>query len=76
MLRAAPAIRRLCHRSGEENISILTIDSLQELARELFGKAVAALASPRHKGMAALRTALSLKQYGFDIVVDLQGNTF
>ena len=76
MLRAAPAIRRLCQRYGEENISILTIDSLEELVRELFGKAVAVLASPRHKGIAALKTALSLKQYGFDIVVDLQGNTF
>ena len=76
MLRAAPAIRRLSLHYGEGNVSILTIADLQELARELFGKTVAVLASPRHKGMAALKTALSLKQYGFDIVVDLQGNTF
>ena len=75
MLRATPAIRCLCLHYGEENVSILTIASLQELVRKLFGKAVTALVSPRHKGMAALKTALSLKQYGFNIVVDLQGNT-
>lgn len=43
--------------------------------RELFGKALTVLVSPHHKGIAALKTALSLKQYGFDIAVDLQGNT-
>lgn len=75
MFRAAPAIRRLCLHYGEENVSILTIASLRELARELFGKKVAVFASPRHKGIEALKTALSLKQYGFDIVIDLQGNT-
>ena len=75
MFRIAPAIRRLCQRYGEGNVSILTIAAFEELVRGLFGKAVAVLASPRHKGIAALKTALSLKQYGFDIVVDLQGNT-
>ena len=75
MFRAAPAIRGLCQHYGEGNVSILTIADLQELVRELFGKAVTVFASPRHKGMAALKTALLLKQRRFDIVVDLQGNT-
>lgn len=75
MLRAAPAIRRLCLHYGEGNVSILTIADLQELARELFGKTVEVIASPRHKGIAALRTGLLLKQRRFDIVIDLQGNT-
>ncbi len=43
--------------------------------RELFGKTITVIVSPRHKGIAALRTALLLRQYGFDIIVDLQGNT-
>lgn len=75
MLRAAPAIRRLCLRYGERNVSVLTIADLQELARELFGKTITALVSPRHKGIAALRTGLLLRQRRFDIVVDLQGDT-
>ena len=75
MFRAAPAIRRLCLHYGEENVSILTIAHFQELARELFGKTITVIVSPRHKGIAALKTGLSLKQYGFDIVIDLQGNT-
>ena len=76
MLRAAPAIRRLCQHYSEGNVSILTIADLQELARELFGKTITVLASPRHKGIAALRTGLLLRQRRFDIVTDLQGNTF
>ncbi len=75
MFRATPAIRSLCLHYGEENVSILTIADLQELVRELFGKTVAVLTSPRHKGIEALKTALLLKQRRFDIVIDLQGNT-
>ena len=59
MLRAAPAIRRLCLRYGKENVAILTtIAAFEELARELFGKTITVLVSPRHKGIAALRTGL------------------
>ena len=65
MLRAAPAIRCLCQRYGAENISILTIDSLQELVRKLFGKAVAVLASLRHKGMAALKNSAVVETIWF-----------
>ena len=75
MFRATPAIRSLCQHYSERNVSILTIAELQKLVRELFGKTITVIASPRHKGIAALKTALSLKQYDFDIVVDLQGNT-
>lgn len=76
MFRAAPVIRHLCQHYGEENISILTIATFEELVRELFGKTITLLASLRHKSIATLRTGLLLKQRRFDIVVDLQGNTF
>ena len=75
MFRATPAIRSLCQHYGEGNVSILTIADLQELVRELFGKTITVIVSPRHKGIAALKTALLLKQRRFDIVVDLRGNT-